>query len=77
MTYEISYAYPSSPNAVKLGRNREGCYVLDQDGKKTAHATLADAKTAAVGEPGRWSMDHPKNQHFEQKLIPIPIPIPA
>ena len=65
--HKISYAYPSSPNATRLGRGKSGCYVIEVGGK----AEAADSYEQAAGKaqalataPNRWSMDHPLNASF-------------
>lgn len=65
--HRISYAYPSSPMARKLGRNAKGCYVAQIGAALTAHDTYAAALAyvAPMGtSPERWSIDHPENARF-------------
>ena len=67
MTYEISYAYASSPDANEL-KKPDGCYVLNSDGTKQAFDYYADACMFAHGEPSRFSMDHPLNAKYLPKF---------
>lgn len=63
----ISYAYPSSELAHRLGRGSPGCFVLVVAGQASPAATYAEAKAVAdkLGTtPGRWSIDHPANASF-------------
>lgn len=63
----ISFAYPGSDTASKLGQAERGCFVVHLVGEMFAHATYVAcvAHVATTGtHPGRWSMDHPWNQHL-------------
>lgn len=62
--HEISYAYPTSPNAAKAGFAQTGCFVYQSGEAFHGLSTFGDAKTFALiagTTPGRWSLDHPKN----------------
>lgn len=70
-TKSIAYAYPSSPNAAKLGFNKTGCYTVEVlDAKTRASQSLAGFATfdeAEVWADGlkqpfdRWSMTVPRS----------------
>ena len=62
--YELSFAYPSSPLAKQVGKQKTGAYVLEHNGNHQAFDFLDDAARAAeqTGDrPGRWSVNHPLN----------------
>ncbi len=63
----IGYAYPTSTTATFLGKGKIGCFVVHRVGNMTAHPNYADCvafvKTLGT-RPGRWSFDHPWNQHL-------------
>ena len=63
MAYEISYAYATSPQANEF-KKPDGCYVLDDGVTKQPFDFYPDARLAARGEPGRWSIDHPLNTKY-------------
>lgn len=74
--HKISYAYPSSTSATRLGRGKTGCYVLEVGDKAHALDTYADAAEMAQKQgttPNRWSMDHPMNASFlvEQRSMTV------
>lgn len=74
--HKISYAYPSSTSATRLGRGKTGCYVLEVTGKAQATDSYADAveKAQAQGTtPNRWSMDHPLNARFLVEPEPVSV----
>jgi hypothetical protein len=63
-THTIAYAYPTSDQAVKMGKH--GVYI-EHAGKITPMPTYeaAIAHAATLGTlPDRWSMDHPANSTF-------------
>lgn len=63
----IGYAYPGSDTATKLGQATTGCMVVWLVGETHAHANYnacIDHVSALGTRPGRWSMDHPWNQHL-------------
>lgn len=72
MKHEISYAYPSSDLAEKMGKH--GYMVIyGKEDKTTSTQTIsrfdeyADALAFAQSlktDPARWSIDHPNNQKF-------------
>ncbi len=55
-TYEVRYAYPSSPNAVQYGFAKSGCYTVCRVKGKT-EMTLSghEMKSQAQEEAGRLS----------------------
>lgn len=66
----ISYAYPSSELAHRLGRSSSGCFVLEVARQVSPAATYAEARavTDKLGTtPGRWSIDHPANASFNRR----------
>jgi hypothetical protein len=72
--HTISYAYPSSSSAARLGRGKTGCYVLEVGGKAQANDSYADAVVQAQAQgtaPSRWSMDHPLNARFLVEQEPV------
>ena len=71
----IGYAYPSSTTARYLGKGEIGCFVVHVVGNMTAHPNYSDcvAQVKTLGtRPGRWSMDHPWNQHLYPHHDAIP-----
>lgn len=65
--HRISYAYPTSTNATRVGRAKEGAFIVYTDSKLEGFDTREDALTHARSlgtAPDRWSMDHPANAHF-------------
>lgn len=67
--HAIVYAYPGSPSAKAVGRDREGAYCVKAGKKITGYASYAEAVEAAKAlgtTPWRWSMDHPLNAKFLQ-----------
>lgn len=65
--HTISYAFPRSANAKKVGRDALGAYCLSHGEAFTGHATLAEAlaEAAKLGtQPARWSLDHPLNNRM-------------
>lgn len=62
--YEVAYAYPRSPAAVKTGYGAEGCYLLKIGTAYRGYQFEIDAMVAAKRSAlscGRWSIDHPLN----------------
>jgi hypothetical protein len=61
MEHTISFAYPSSDLAKKLGKPASGCFVLQVGGTETPHPSISAAMAAArlVGtSPSYWSLDN-------------------
>lgn len=64
LEHVIGYAYPTSPDATRLGFGSTGCWTVAVAGKTVPAKTYPDALavTAKLGTvPGRWSKDHPLN----------------
>lgn len=60
----ISYAYPSSDDAVRHKHGRQGCFILKAPNVDEPFPTLEMAMKFAstLGTvPSRWSFDHPSN----------------
>lgn len=65
--HEITYAYPTSVDAVRAGFAKDGCYTLKAGEMFKGFKVLDGAKIAALQagtSPGRWSIDHPANARF-------------
>lgn len=65
--HSISYAYPSSSEAERLGHGKVGTYVVQTADAATTHPTYEAAlgnATALGTTANRWSMDHPANARF-------------
>ena len=63
--HTITYGYPSSENARRVGRGAQGAYCLAVEQEITGHASYDAALAAVRGTaPSRWSMDHPLNARF-------------
>lgn len=63
----ISYAYPTSEDAVRHQHGKRGCYVLKATNvdKPFSDLKMAEQTAATLGTvPGRWSIDHPSNFAF-------------
>ncbi len=63
----ISYAYPTSPVAVRLKRAREGCYAVTTDMAALpfpSYREALDHVETLKTTPQRWSMDHPLNRKY-------------
>lgn len=76
MIYRISYAYPSSPDAERMGRGKTGCYLLESGQTARAFPTFHDACRAANGLSAApvadcMSMDHPANARFLPDIFPV------
>lgn len=69
--HTISYAYPTSPTAAKLGKSRSGCWIYSVDGRETAVDFQSDALLLAANAqtvPTRWSTDHAANAQFKSSI---------
>lgn len=63
--HTITYAYPSSLNAARVGRAAQGAYCLAVGTSIQGYDTYQAALAAVAGtQPSRWSMDHPLNARF-------------
>jgi hypothetical protein len=65
--HRICYAYASSVGATRLGRGKNGCYVLETAISEVALDSYEEAAERAKSlgtEPNRWSMDHHDNARF-------------
>ncbi len=70
---EISWSYPSSPNAVALGFGRVGCFTVSAAGKPiSGHRSVVDAVNAADALPfeyGRHSMQFTRASYEQADVM--------
>ncbi len=73
--YTVGYAYPTSEYAVKCGRGKTGCYVVEEersvDGVHrrlvSGHATRAEAEDIARGYQERAKLDAERARHIAER----------
>jgi AraC-like DNA-binding protein len=67
--HDLSYAYPSSDLAKKVGFSAKGAFVYKSATQLVPFTTYLDAAAFATRQqtaPTRWSKDHPLNAKFLQ-----------
>lgn len=73
--HHIGYAYPTSDIATQL-KFRDGCFYYESGLTTIGFSSYQEAlehATVVGTNPSRFSMDHPKNQHFLYRQCEDPI----